>query len=72
MPVAVDEAERRHGGQRILRSMSASEAGQTLYDAVGGMAFFEALVGRFYDVPHKFTRPMQEDAFAWFERQLSA
>ena len=49
MPVAVDEAERRHGGQRILRSMSASESGQTLYDAVGGMAFFEVLVGRFYD-----------------------
>ena len=49
MPVAVDEAERRHGGQRILRSMSASESGQTLYDAVGGMAFFERLVDRFYD-----------------------
>ena len=29
--------------------MSARESGQTLYDAVGGMAFFEALVGRFYD-----------------------
>jgi len=29
--------------------MSASEAGQTLYDAVGGIAFFEALVDRFYD-----------------------
>jgi hemoglobin len=29
--------------------MSASEAGQTLYDAVGGMAFFERLVDRFYD-----------------------
>ena len=27
--------------------MSASE--QTVYDAVGGMPFFEALVGRFYD-----------------------
>ncbi|MBM3947412.1 MAG: hypothetical protein FJ315_08480, partial [SAR202 cluster bacterium] len=27
-------------------------------------------VGRFYDVPHKFTRPMQEDAFAWFDQQL--
>jgi len=25
------------------------ESTQTLYDAVGGMAFFEALVGRFYD-----------------------
>src|SRR5262245_960920 len=31
---------------RILRSMSSTE---TLYDAVGGMAFFERLVDRFYD-----------------------
>jgi hypothetical protein len=30
----------------------------------------EKFVGRFYDVPHKFTRPMQDDAFAWFDRQL--
>jgi hemoglobin len=29
--------------------MSATDAGQTLYDAVGGMTFFESLVGRFYD-----------------------
>jgi hypothetical protein len=27
-------------------------------------------VGRFYDVPHRFTKPMQEDAFAWFDREL--
>ncbi len=26
--------------------------------------------GRFYDVPHQFTRTMQDDAFAWFDRQL--
>lgn len=26
--------------------------------------------GRFYDVPHQFTRPMQDDAFAWLDRQL--
>jgi hemoglobin len=37
------------GVQRILPSMSASEAGQTMYDTVGGMAFFERLVDRFYD-----------------------
>lgn len=26
--------------------------------------------GVFYDVPHSFTVPMQEDAFAWFDRWL--
>jgi dienelactone hydrolase len=27
--------------------------------------------GRFYDVPHHYTRAMQDDAFAWFDRQLA-
>lgn len=26
--------------------------------------------GRFYDVPHRFDVPMQEDALAWFDQQL--
>lgn len=26
--------------------------------------------GRFYDEPHRFTRKMQDDAFAWFDRHL--
>lgn len=26
--------------------------------------------GRFYDVPHRFTRAMQDEAFAWLDRQL--
>lgn len=30
----------------------------------------DAFVGKFYDVPHRFDVPMQEDAFAWFERHL--
>lgn len=29
-------------------------------------------VGRFYDVPHQFTRPMQDEAIAWFERVLAS
>jgi hemoglobin len=29
--------------------MRSTDAGQTLYDAVGGMRFFETLVDRFYD-----------------------
>jgi dienelactone hydrolase len=27
-------------------------------------------VGRFYDVPHQYTRQMQDDAFAWFGQKL--
>lgn len=28
--------------------------------------------GRFYDEPHRFTRAMQDDAFAWLDRHLKA
>jgi dienelactone hydrolase len=27
--------------------------------------------GRFYDEPHRFTRKMQEEAFAWFDKHLN-
>jgi dienelactone hydrolase len=30
----------------------------------------ERFSGRFYDVPHRFTRPMQETAFDWLDRYL--
>ena len=29
-----------------------------------------AFTGTFYDEPHRFTRKMQDDAFAWFDREL--
>ena len=32
----------------------------------------EKFVGRFYDVRHRYTRQMQDDAFAWFDQRLSA
>jgi dienelactone hydrolase len=32
----------------------------------------DKFVGRFYDVPHRYTRQMQDDAFAWFDERLSA
>ena len=31
----------------------------------------DEFTGLFYDVPHRFTRQMQDDAFAWFDRQLA-
>lgn len=30
----------------------------------------DRFTGRFYDVPHRFTRQMQDDAFAWLDRHL--
>lgn len=30
----------------------------------------EAFSGRFYDEPHRWTRAMQDEAFAWLDRQL--
>ena len=40
-----------------------------VYDRAGVK---ERFVGRFYDVPHQYTRQMQEDAFTWFDERLSA
>jgi dienelactone hydrolase len=31
----------------------------------------ERFAGRFHDVPHQFTRAMQDEAFAWLDRHLS-
>jgi hypothetical protein len=39
-----------------------------LYRSAGADGKF---TGRFYDVPHIYSRPMQDDAFAWFDRQLA-
>jgi dienelactone hydrolase len=30
----------------------------------------DAFTGKFYDVPHRFDVPMQEDAFGWFDKHL--
>ena len=30
----------------------------------------EKFTGRFYEEPHQYTHQMQDDAFAWFDRQL--
>jgi dienelactone hydrolase len=38
-----------------------------VYAKAGAKGRFE---GRFYDEPHHFTRAMQDEAFAWFDRQL--
>jgi hypothetical protein len=38
-----------------------------VYDKAGVRDRF---LGRFYDVPHLFTRTMQEEAIQWFDRHL--
>lgn len=40
-----------------------------VYEKAGVKKQFE---GRFYDAPHKFTKPMQDEAFDWFDRHLKA
>jgi dienelactone hydrolase len=47
---------------------TAVEQIAAVYDKAGARDRF---VGRFYDVPHRFTRAMQDDAFAWFDQQLA-
>ncbi len=39
-----------------------------IYEQAGAKDKF---TGRFYDVPHRFTRAMQDDTFAWFEQHLA-
>jgi hypothetical protein len=38
-----------------------------VYEKGGAKARF---AGRFYDVPHKFTKEMQDDAFAFLDKYL--
>jgi dienelactone hydrolase len=38
-----------------------------VYEKAGARQRF---AGRFYDVPHRFTKAMQDDAFAWLDRHL--
>ncbi len=45
----------------------AVERVAAVYDRAG---FKDGFTGRFYDVPHQFTRTMQDDAFAWFDEHL--
>ncbi len=40
----------------------------TLFDRAGVR---ERFTGRFYDTPHQFNRMMQDDAFAWLDRELA-
>jgi dienelactone hydrolase len=39
-----------------------------IYDKAGAKDKF---VGKFYDVPHEFNVEMQDEAFAWFDKQLA-
>jgi dienelactone hydrolase len=47
---------------------AALERIEAVYRRAGAAERFS---GRFYDVPHQFTRPMQDDALNWFDRQLA-
>jgi len=46
---------------------SAVERIAATYKAAG---VADRFTGRFYDEPHRFTKAMQDDAFAWFEERL--
>jgi dienelactone hydrolase len=48
---------------------AAVEKLTAIYDKAGARTQF---IGRFYDVPHRFSREMQEDAFAFFDRHLKS
>jgi dienelactone hydrolase len=56
---------------RLFPPEGMKEAIDTIAAAFEKAGAAKQFSGRFYDVPHKFTRAMQDDAFAWLDRHLS-
>jgi dienelactone hydrolase len=56
---------------RLFPPAGMKEAVETIaavFEKAGAASRFS---GRFYDVPHQFTRAMQDEAFAWLDRHFS-
>lgn len=58
----------RRDGLFPLEGMEA--AVKTIGDVYAKAGIADRFTSRFYDVPHQFNVQMQEDAFAWLDRQL--
>ncbi len=56
---------------RLFPPEGMKEAVETIAAAFEKAGAARQFSGRFYDVPHRFTRAMQDDAFAWLDRHLS-
>jgi dienelactone hydrolase len=56
---------------RLFPPEGMKESVATIAAAFDKAGVAKQFSGRFYDVPHQFTRAMQDDAFAWFDRHLS-
>jgi dienelactone hydrolase len=57
--------------QDALFPLSGMQAAVRRIEAAYGSADArDKFSGRFYDVPHRFTRAMQDDAFAWLDEHL--
>ena len=47
-----------------------TQADQSTVNELSRRGAKEQFVGKFYDVPHKFTKEMQDDAFAFLDKHL--
>jgi dienelactone hydrolase len=56
---------------RLFPPAGMKESVEKIAAVYGKAGVQKKFAGRFYDVPHRFTRPMQEDAFAWLDEHLA-
>jgi dienelactone hydrolase len=56
---------------RLFPPAGMKESVETIAAAFEKAGAGAQFAGRFYDVPHQFTRAMQDDAFAWLDKHLS-
>jgi dienelactone hydrolase len=56
---------------RLFPPAGMKEAVDKIAAAYARAGVEKQFAGRFYDVPHQFTRGMQDEAFAWLDRHLA-
>jgi dienelactone hydrolase len=59
-------------GDQLFTEPGMRAADRTIAEVYRKAGVPERYQGSFYPGPHKFDRPMQEEAFAWFDRWLKA
>lgn len=56
---------------RLFPPAGMKEAVEKIAAVYEKAGFKEKFAGRFHDVPHQLTRPMQDEAFAWLDQHLA-
>ena len=57
--------------QKLLNEAKRDEAVEKIAAVYAKAGVMDQFVGHFHDVPHIFSRGMQDEAFTWLDRKLS-